>query len=186
MSERLGPGGAVTLTMSETFSHFLRGRREALGLGTARFAELVGRSPSTVRGWERGRARPGDPATVSAIAAVLDVDEEMLAALITGEQVDLPEATTTPPPPGPAPAEVPSFFVPTGVSPLEDERVRRVPRLPTPPRRTVVDRADRGLRYQARVAATVVALVVLALLLRWALGGFAEAFGDLRASVFGP
>ncbi len=172
--------------MSETFSHFLRERREALGVGTARFAELVGRSPSTVRGWERGRARPGDPATVAAIAAVLDVDEEMLAALIAGEEVDLPEETTTPPSPVSTAVEVPSFFVPTGVSPLEDERLRRVPRLPTPPRRTVVDRADRGLRYQARVVATIVAIVVLMLVLRWALGGFAEAFGDLRASVFGP
>lgn len=179
--------------MTETFSGFLQQRREALGISVARFAELVGRSPSTVRSWERGRSRPGDPTTVAAISAVLDVDEEILTALIAGEDVDVPGLAPEPPevpwsaPPPPVLSEPErTFFVATAVSPLEEERVRRVPFLPTPPRRRVLERADRGLRYQARAIGTLVAIIVLVVVLKWALGGFGGALTDLKDSVFGP
>ncbi len=183
--------------MPETFSEFLRSRREALGITIARFAELVGRSPSTVRGWERGRSRPGDPATVAAISAVLDLDEDTLMALIAGEDIEVPaqpvaviapsfELPVMAPPMPPVAEATSGFFVPMAVSPLEEERVRRIPFLPSPPRKVVVERADRGLRYQARTAATIVGVILLALVLRWALGEFGGAFGDLKTSVFGP
>ncbi len=83
--------------MEQTFAAFVAARRSELGIPLSTFADLVGRSASTVRSWERGRARPGDPNTLRAIAAVLDVDEGHLAALATGAALPPPAA------PDPAP-----------------------------------------------------------------------------------
>lgn len=176
--------------MPDTFSEFLRTHREALGIPVARFADLVGRSPSTIRGWERGRSRPGDPKTVGAVAAVLGVDEEVVTALIAGEEPAVPAAArleqarpvtvATPAPPGQG-----AFWAVTVGSPLEQERVRRVPLLPRPPRRFVVQRADRGVRYQLRLIATVFSVILLLVVLQWALGEFRQALGDLKDAVFG-
>lgn len=82
--------------MEQTFAAFVAARRSELGIPLSTFADLVGRSASTVRSWERGRARPGDPNTLRAIAAVLDVDEGHLAVLAGGAAL--------PPPPAPDPA----------------------------------------------------------------------------------
>ncbi len=54
----------------------IRRNRERLGLSHARIAELVGRSPSTVRAWERGKSTPTDADVLRSLAAVLDLDEE--------------------------------------------------------------------------------------------------------------
>ncbi|NOY55470.1 MAG: helix-turn-helix domain-containing protein [Actinobacteria bacterium] len=62
----------------ESFSALLRRGRAATGLGYQRIAELVGRSPATIRNWERGKSRPIDPEVVVALAAVLDISEEEL------------------------------------------------------------------------------------------------------------
>ena len=193
-SPRQRPGESTALTTSQPFSEFLRARRQSLDLPVARFAELVGRSPSTVRGWERGRSRPGDPKTVAAIAAVLDMDEESLASLIAGGEVEVEERATEPKDsewmaPQPVAASVATestFFAPSTSSPIEDQPLRRMPWLPMPPRRTVIDRADRGIRYQLRVLGTILAVVVLLLVLQWALGEFRESISDLKLSVFGP
>lgn len=179
--------------MPDTFSEFLRTHREELGIPVARFAELVGRSPSTVRGWERGRSRPGDPQTIGAVAAVLGVEEDALAALVAGEEVVVsPTEPVVREEPavmsGPAPRgiEQDALWTVSVGSPLERERVRRVPLLPRPPRRFVVLRADRGVRYQLRALGTILGVVVLLVMLQWALGEFRESLGDLKDSVFGP
>ncbi len=57
------------------FGSLISQHRERLGLSSSRVAELVGRSPGTVRAWERGRSRPDDPIVVSSLAAVLGIDE---------------------------------------------------------------------------------------------------------------
>ncbi len=62
----------------QTFGSTLRKRRDVLGLSQSRLAELVGRSASTVRNWERDRATPSAPADVVALAAILGVDEATL------------------------------------------------------------------------------------------------------------
>lgn len=160
-------------------------------MSVARFAELVGRSPSTIRGWERGRSRPGDPGTVGAVAAVLGVDEDVVTALIAGEEMVVPvtdrveqerPATVA----APASPEQGAFWTVAVGSPLEQERVRRVPFLPRPPRRSVVQRADRGVRYHLRMIATILAVILLLVILQWALGEFRQALGDLKDAVFGP
>ena len=61
--------------MEQSFGEFVAARRAELGIPLSTFADLVGRSTGTVRSWERGRAAPGDPKTLGAMAAVLDVDE---------------------------------------------------------------------------------------------------------------
>ena len=197
--------------MDQTFGEFVAARRAELGIPLSTFAGLVGRSSGTVRSWERGRARPGDPKTLGALAAVLDVDEAHLAALAGGGRL-APPAPSDPGPTTPvealgeatedeeadeffgddeplpwitsdAPASPPVPDFPSGVgAPLADDRI---PWLPLPPAHNVIDRTDEGLRYPIRVAATVVAVVVLLLLLQWAMGEFTVAMGALRTSMFG-
>ena len=62
----------------ETFATLIQRGRAATGLSHQRIAELVGRAPSTIRGWELGRNEPNDPEVVMALAAVLDLPEDEL------------------------------------------------------------------------------------------------------------
>ena len=64
--------------MSVSFGDSIRRGREAVGLSQARVAQLIGRSPSTVRAWEQGRSNPSDSESVAALAAVLGLDENNL------------------------------------------------------------------------------------------------------------
>jgi transcriptional regulator with XRE-family HTH domain len=68
--------------MSEpAFGELIRRGREKVGVSQARLAELIGKSPSTLRSWEHDRSRPSDPGAVKALAAVLDLEEtELMAA----------------------------------------------------------------------------------------------------------
>jgi len=67
--------------MSEKLSlgELIRRQRAALDLTQARLADLVGRSPSTVRSWERDRSHPADEASLAALGAVLGLTDEELA-----------------------------------------------------------------------------------------------------------
>lgn len=63
------------------FGSTIKRRRDALGISQSRLADLVGRSTSTIRNWEKDSASPSDPADVVALAAVLGVPEpELLEA----------------------------------------------------------------------------------------------------------
>ncbi|MFZ0627174.1 MAG: helix-turn-helix domain-containing protein [Acidimicrobiia bacterium] len=76
-----------------TFGRSVRYRRTKLGLSQAKLGELVGRSPSTIRSWEREKTTPTDNAVISALAAVLDLDERSLlekAGLEKGAVEDQP------------------------------------------------------------------------------------------------
>ncbi|HJU51484.1 MAG TPA: helix-turn-helix transcriptional regulator [Acidimicrobiia bacterium] len=64
--------------MSVSFGDSIRRGRETVGLSQARVAQLIGRSPSTVRAWEQGRSQPSDSDSVAALAAVLGLDENGL------------------------------------------------------------------------------------------------------------
>ena len=61
-----------------SFGRTVRYRRTKLGLSQARLGELVGRSPSTVRSWERDKSHPNDPKVLIALSAILGVDEQSL------------------------------------------------------------------------------------------------------------
>ena len=47
--------------MSVSFGDSIRRGREVAGLSQAKVAELIGKSPSTVRSWEMGRTNPSKP-----------------------------------------------------------------------------------------------------------------------------
>lgn len=64
--------------MSVPFGELVRRGREHAGLSQSRLANLVGKSATTIRAWEHGRTNPADREAVSAIAAVLGLDENEL------------------------------------------------------------------------------------------------------------
>lgn len=59
----------------QSLGRMIRRRRESLGFSQARLGELVGRSASTIRNWERGKSTPAAPADAVALAAVLGLEE---------------------------------------------------------------------------------------------------------------
>ena len=61
-----------------TFGRTVRSRRTKLGLSQAKLGELVGRSASTVRSWERDKTHPTDTGVITALAAILGADERQL------------------------------------------------------------------------------------------------------------
>lgn len=73
------------------FGTLIAEHRQRLGLSSARVGELVGRSPATVRGWERGRSQPDDPVVVSSLAAVLGIEE---SDLFVAAGMEPPRAST--------------------------------------------------------------------------------------------
>ena len=64
--------------MSVSFGNLIRRGREEAGLSQSRLATLIGRSATTIRAWEHGRTNPSDRQSVSALAAVLGLDENEL------------------------------------------------------------------------------------------------------------
>jgi transcriptional regulator with XRE-family HTH domain len=97
-----------------SFGRTVRYRRTKLGLSQAKLAELVGRSTATIRSWERDRSRPNDPKVLSALAAILGVDERQLYGKAevdqplvaeTSDTVEQALATLRPPPSEPAEVE---------------------------------------------------------------------------------
>lgn len=59
-----------------SFAGLVKKRREALGFSQARLGELVGRSATTIRNWERGLTTPSERPDALALAAVLGLDED--------------------------------------------------------------------------------------------------------------
>jgi transcriptional regulator with XRE-family HTH domain len=80
--------------MSVSFGDSIRRGREIAGLSQAKVAHLIGKSPSTVRSWEMGRTSPSEPAAVSALAAVLGIDEPTLLSRAGFEQTEAPSRLT--------------------------------------------------------------------------------------------
>lgn len=76
-----------------SFGRTIRFRRTKLGLSQAKLGELVGRSPSSIRSWERDDSTPNDPDVLMALAAVLGVEQR---TLFEKAGVDRPEIETSP------------------------------------------------------------------------------------------
>ncbi len=120
MAEHLSLGGLI------------RRQREMLGLTQSRLAELVGRSPSTVRSWERDRSLPGDEDALFALGAVLGLsDDEMKEALGSAypsfeadqlplPQADVPGSGSDVPAPTDPPIESPPVASPAGAADLAE------------------------------------------------------------------
>ena len=56
----------------------IRSQRTKLGLSQTKLGELVGRSAGTIRSWERDKTHPNDAGVITALSAVLGVDERAL------------------------------------------------------------------------------------------------------------
>jgi len=65
-----------------SFGGLVKQRRMALGMSQAALADLVGRSASAVRSWERGSSTPTDERVVRSLAAVLGVHEGTLRTTV--------------------------------------------------------------------------------------------------------
>ncbi len=76
-----------------SFGRTVRYRRTKLGMSQAKLADLVGRTTTTIRAWERDKSRPNDPKVLSALAAVLGVDE---SHLFDKAGVEPPQTETSP------------------------------------------------------------------------------------------
>jgi transcriptional regulator with XRE-family HTH domain len=61
-----------------SFGRTVRYRRTRIGLSQAQLGELVGRSASSVRSWERDVSTPTDPSVLNALSAILDIDGRAL------------------------------------------------------------------------------------------------------------
>lgn len=72
-----------------SFARLIKRRRDALGFSQARLGELVGRSASTIRNWERGNSTPSERSDAVALAAVLGLDER---EVLEGAGFDVAEA----------------------------------------------------------------------------------------------
>lgn len=67
--------------MTASFGQLIKEQRIEKGLTQQRLADLVGRSPSTVRSWERDRATPNDETVIDSLSAVLGLDKGVLFEL---------------------------------------------------------------------------------------------------------
>ena len=165
----------------------------------------MGRSSGTVRSWERDKSHPTEAGVITALSAVLGVDErtmfekagqempvleesptveQALATLspdVEGEVVDIEEV----PPPLPlesesdqAVPEEPSYLAPP--EPL----VITTPAPPLPEPSYMEDRTQRQL-YRVRNLATIVILVSLGIAFLWALTQSVDAFGTWWDEFFG-
>ena len=69
----------ISCAMPErTFGRTIRSRRTKLGLSQAKLGELVGKSASTIRSWEKDKRHPTDGGVITALAAILGADERQL------------------------------------------------------------------------------------------------------------
>jgi transcriptional regulator with XRE-family HTH domain len=74
-----------------SFGRTVRYRRTKIGLSQAQLGELVGRSASSIRSWERDVSIPTDPSVITALSAILDIDQR---ALFDKAGVPVPPAET--------------------------------------------------------------------------------------------
>jgi transcriptional regulator with XRE-family HTH domain len=179
-----------------SFGRTIRYRRTKLGLSQTKLGELVGRSASTIRAWERDKTQPVDPDVVITLAAVLGINERVLFDKIG---VAPPEVETSPtveealaelaphPEPSPVPEPEPSPVPePSAVSEHPVPAAFAAPSEPylltvgVPPPAEPSYMEDRGQRqlYRVRYLATAVALVALVIALLWALDRGLEAFSE--------
>ena len=93
-SGTIGQADSISYSMPErSFGRTVRYRRTKLGLSQAKLGELVGRSSSTVRSWERDKSQPNDPNVITALSAILGVDER---SLFEKAGLSRPELETSP------------------------------------------------------------------------------------------
>ncbi len=182
-----------------SFGRTIKYRRSKLGLSQAKLGELVGRSQTAVRAWERDQAFPKEASVITALSAILGVDEQQLfekagqavPARETSSTIEQALATLAPgsaASAGPKEPELPAPVAPPPIESVEQPAVKttmaaRPPRIPAD-RSYLEDRSQRQL-YRVRALATLVALVALGVALLWAIGEGTGALGQWWDGFFG-
>jgi transcriptional regulator with XRE-family HTH domain len=77
--------------MTASFGQLVKEHRIEIGMTQQQLADLVGRSPSTIRSWERDRATPNDRAVLESVASALGIDGSLLAGLAGVALLDMPD-----------------------------------------------------------------------------------------------
>ena len=126
--------------MTASFGQLVKEHRIEMGLTQQRLADLVGRSPSTVRSWERDRATPNDRSVVDAIAAVLGIDGLLLSGLAGLDGIEIADSPVVDSAPLGPPAD-PDAQAPPAVSDGESAQPR--PRSPEPERSYLLETGRR-------------------------------------------
>ena len=185
------------MTMPErSFGRTIKSRRTTLGLSQAKLGELVGRSPTTIRSWERGTTMPGDPSVITALAAVLGVNER---TLFERAGIDRPEVETSP-----TVEEALASLTTTDPSPRLEPKSAAIPApvahqtttsrevLMTSPattqpivRASYIEDPEQKSLYQVRTVATLIVLAVLAITFVWSLSAGLESLGAWWDDFFG-
>jgi transcriptional regulator with XRE-family HTH domain len=70
------------MSQDTSFAELVKRRRVALGMSQAALADLIGRSASAIRGWERGASSPSDENVVQSLGAVLGIEEGVLRSIL--------------------------------------------------------------------------------------------------------
>jgi hypothetical protein len=133
-------------------------------------AAAVERSTASVRRWERDEGMPAD-AVVQQVLTLLDLEDQTFAVV----QRPMPTSSATPEPPvsvseSMRATSVASSSSPASSAPTDSAQPGRFERLFDPGRP--------WLGY-TRAALTVVTLLLLGWLLIWAVGGLADAVGEI-------
>lgn len=183
-----------------SFGRTVRYRRTKLGLSQSQLADLVGRSPSTVRSWESDRSTPNEPKVLFTLAAILGIDERTLFDKAGVERPAIVETSPT------IEQALATLAPPTGTTP--EPEPRRMPRTETarepetqaavaePGRATttltavpvqelsyVEDPVQRQV-YRVRTLAALVALVAMAIALIWAVSQGLDGLGRWWSDLF--
>ena len=201
------PTDSISHSMPErSFGRTVRYRRTKLGLSQSRLGELVGRSASTVRSWERDKSRPNDIKVLVALSAILGVDEQSLfekaglsqPQVETSPTIEQELATLSPDPfepkkagvddevdPAEEPHSVPDPVAPTPSYPAPNDSYAFTAVGPAVQEPSYIE--DRGQRqlYRVRNLATIVILVALGIAFLWALTEGLGAFGTWWDDFFG-
>jgi transcriptional regulator with XRE-family HTH domain len=170
-----------------SFGETIRRRRQALGLNQTRLGELVGKPVTTVRAWEQGKMPPSEPSTVSALAAILGVEEKILlqqagfATEVEQAPVSMSEAYASL---SPAPGSTAVKAVAAHTA-REDMAISTPAPIVIPGKQAAVNDLSymevpsERRRYQQRAIATAVIVGLLVIVLIWSFREASSAFGDL-------
>ena len=176
-----------------SFGRTIKSRRTTLGLSQAKLGELVGRTPTTIRSWERDTSVPNDPSVISALSAVLGIDERTLferAGVNRPEEESSPTveealASLTAPSSASSPrrplAAVPASFPTTASREVTMTKPAATPVV----RASYMEDPDQRRLYQVRTIATLTVLLALAITFMWALSAGLDSLGTWWDDFFG-